>query len=105
MREVALIFFLALAVVGVVVIGMQVTSILAVGEGHGLRGIGDLYDVLEVDPLAKWALVGVIVGAIGLVAVAVIGRAAPKATQEQTAAAEAEEGEGESGGEGSDESG
>ena len=104
MRSVVLIVFLALVVVGLVAIGMQATSMLAVGAGHGLRGIGDLYAALEVDPLSKWALVGVIVGLIGLVAVAVIGRGAPKGVQ-QAAAAEAEEGEGESGGEGSDESG
>ena len=63
MRSFALVLFLGVLVVGLVLIGMQVTSILAVGEGHGLRGIGDLYDVLGVDPLTKWALVGVIVGA------------------------------------------
>jgi len=87
----------ALAVVGAVLILIQLTSMMAVGTGHGLQNTRDFIDAMSVDPTAKYALTWFIAGVVGLIVLAIARRPVRKAPGAAGPAPEVAPGEGEGG--------
>ena len=88
MGKLAFVVCLLIALYGLVIVGVQLLSMMTVGSGHGLRNVADFMDAMSVDPTAKWALVWLIAGVVGLIVLAIARRPVAKAAAEQAPPAE-----------------
>jgi uncharacterized membrane protein len=88
MGKLAFVVCLLIALVGLAVVAVQLISMMTVGAGHGLRNIADFIDAMSVDPTAKWAVVWLIAGVVGLIVLAIAKRPVAKAVAEQAPPAE-----------------
>jgi len=88
MGKLAFVVCLLIALVGVAVVAVQLISMMTVGSGHGLRNIADFADAMSVDPTAKWAVVWLIAGVVGLIVLAIARRPVAKAAEQAAPPAE-----------------